>query len=170
LSTIDLTESTLRDVWARFLQYAGEKYPILAKHLSYSSSHAIFGPNSLVIKFSPVYSDSKATCEAEANVQRIQDGFKRVTGRAVAVRFEVDASAAARPMANGAVVGTGSGAVVPPPGDRKRALSTLPLFRKATEALGAQIWHVDDDFNPTAPRPVVPPNKDRDPETDTEEG
>ena len=31
---------------------------------------------------------------------------------------------------------------------------TLPLFKKANEALGAQIWHLDDEFNPEAkPKP-----------------
>ena len=32
--------------------------------------------------------------------------------------------------------------------DRKKQLMGLPLFRRANETLGAQIWHVDDGFNP----------------------
>jgi len=42
----------------------------------------------------------------------------------------------------------------------------LPLFRKAGEALGAQIWHVDDEFNPAAPprRPGETSTPDSDPE------
>jgi DNA polymerase-3 subunit gamma/tau len=152
LSTVPLTESTLHDVWARFLQYAGEKYPILAKHLSFSSSHANFGPNSLVIRFPTAYSDAREACAAEANAQRIQDALRRVTGQTVAVKFETDATAAARTP-------SGPSAPAPPPTDRKRSLAALPLFKKASEALGAQIWHVDDDFNPTAPPRT---NKDRD--------
>jgi DNA polymerase-3 subunit gamma/tau len=163
LSTDALTKSTLRDVWGRFLRYTGEKYPILAKHLSFSSSYAIFGPNSLAIKFPPAYSEARANCESEANAQRIQEALKRVTGQTVTVRFEVDASALAQPVANGPPV--------VPVADRKRALSALPLFKKAGEALGAQIWHMDDDFNPAAPpRPASQPNKDQNPETDTDEG
>jgi DNA polymerase-3 subunit gamma/tau len=165
LSTVELTDSTLSDAWARFLQYTGEKYPILAKHLNFSSSHAIFGPNSLVIRFSTAYSDSRSACEADANAQRIQEALKRVTGRAVAVRFETDAAA---PVATN---GTPAPAV---PVDPKRALASLPLFKKASEALGAQIWHVDPEFNPGAPRPAQrtnpEPNTRADTDEDTDEG
>jgi DNA polymerase-3 subunit gamma/tau len=161
LSTTGLTESTLRDVWGRFLRYAGEKYPILAKHLSFSSSYAIFGPNSLVIRFPAAYREARVACEAEAGVQRIQEALKRVTGQAIAVRFDTDASAPAVAVP----------APVPAPVDPKRSLAVLPLFKKASEALGAQIWHVDPDFNPIAPPRQAPQgNTDRDPETDTDEG
>ena len=127
LSTLSLTESTLRDVWERFLQHIGEKYLILAKHLSLASSYAISGPNSLVIRFPSAYRESRVACEAEASAQRIQDALKRVTGQAIAVRFESDASAAAHAVANGAARSAA-------PADRKRSLSSLPLFKKASEA------------------------------------
>jgi hypothetical protein len=42
--------------------------------------------------------------------------------------------------------------------DRKKQLMWLPLFRKAGEALGAQIWHVDEDFNPAVPSRTAGPN------------
>jgi hypothetical protein len=49
--------------------------------------------------------------------------------------------------------------------DRKKQLMGLPLFRKAGEALGAQIWHVDDDFNPVAPSRTANGNpQDTDPD------
>jgi DNA polymerase-3 subunit gamma/tau len=159
-STLELNASTLPEVWVRFLQYTGEKYPILAKHLSFCSSHAIFGPNSLVIRFPPAYSESRTTCEAESGVQRIQEALRRVTGQAVAVRFEADAATAvpAAPQPAASLVA-----------DDKRSLSALPLFRKAIEVFGAQIRHVDPDFNPAAPpRPAAQPNRDS--ETDTDEG
>ena len=44
----------------------------------------------------------------------------------------------------------------------------LPLFRKAGEALGAQIWHVDDDFNPVARR-ADRSDKDQDTDADPDE-
>jgi hypothetical protein len=34
--------------------------------------------------------------------------------------------------------------------ERRKLLMTLPLFRKANEVLGAQIWHLDEEFNPAA--------------------
>jgi hypothetical protein len=38
----------------------------------------------------------------------------------------------------------------PSGGDHKKSLQALPLFKKAAESLGAQIWHVDEGFNPMA--------------------
>jgi hypothetical protein len=53
--------------------------------------------------------------------------------------------------------------------DRKRTLQALPLFKKANEALGAQIWHVDEDFNPVVPpRPAKPKPEDTELPTDEE--
>jgi hypothetical protein len=45
----------------------------------------------------------------------------------------------------------------------------LPLFKKAADVLGAQIWHMDDDFNPAAPPSVPATETDSEPETDPEE-
>jgi hypothetical protein len=36
---------------------------------------------------------------------------------------------------------------------RKRDLMQLPIFKKAAEVLGAQIYGADDEFNPVAPLP-----------------
>ncbi len=168
LSTVPLTESTLHAVWVRFLQQAEEKAPILAKHLNLSSSYAIFGPNSLAIRFPSGYSHAYDACANENGIQRFQEILRRVTGQTIAIRVELD-RAAVTPERNG------NGSVPPPPApmDKKRSLAALPLFKKASEALGAQIWHVDDDFNPTtAPRPVPKAAKDQDTDADdnTEEG
>jgi DNA polymerase-3 subunit gamma/tau len=141
----------------------GEKSPILAKHLSFSSSHATFGPNSLVIRFPSCYADAREACAAEAGTQRIVDALRRVTGQLIAVKFEVDTSAAAR-----ATISAASASATLAPTDRKKSLAALPLFKKAGEALGAQIWHVDDDFNPLAP-PQAKRNKDQGSEANTDE-
>ena len=165
LSTVALTESALPDVWARFLQYMGERSPILAKQLSFSSSHAILGPNALAIRFPAVYSDAREACAGESAVQRMQDALKRVTGQAITIRLETDARAEAP---NGTLP-----TVVQQPADRKRSLTSLPMFKRASEVLGAQVWHVDDDFNPVAPpRPDAKPDngEDEDTETATDEG
>jgi hypothetical protein len=50
-------------------------------------------------------------------------------------------------------------------GERRKQLMGLPLFKKAGESLGAQIWHVDEDFNPTTPpQPATDPAPDADPD------
>jgi DNA polymerase-3 subunit gamma/tau len=153
LSTLALSDSTVHDVWARFVQHIEQKAPLLAKPLSFSSSYANSGPNALVIRFPVAYTDAKNICGTEASVQRLQDALKRITGHAVAVRTETDTSAAARPTAPVAPAAL-------QPTDRKRSLGSLPLFKKASDVLGAQIWHVDDDFNPVAPRPELGAPKD----------
>jgi DNA polymerase-3 subunit gamma/tau len=161
-STIPLTESSLQAVWGRFLHYTGEKSPILAKHLSFSSSYATFGPNSLVIRFPVGYTDARDACAAEGNVQRLQESLRRVTGQPINVKFETDPTPVSRPT-------PGLAAATPAPtgqADRKKTLAALPLFKKASETLGAQIWHVDDEFNPTAPPRT---NKDGNTEANTDE-
>ncbi|MBN9120391.1 MAG: DNA polymerase III subunit gamma/tau [Planctomycetes bacterium] len=166
-STVALTESSLPEVWGRFLHYAGQKSPILAKHLSFASSHATFGPNSLVIRFPAGYRDAREACAAESGVQRIQDALRRITGQQIAVKFETDASPAAQPA--------NSAAPAPPvfaPTNRKKTLESLPLFKKARESLGAEIRAIDDDFNPfAAPRPArTGKDQDEDSGTNTDEG
>jgi DNA polymerase-3 subunit gamma/tau len=149
LSTIPLTESNLPEVRERFLRCMQEKFPILANHLKFASSYATFGPNALAIRFAPGYNLQQDACGADAAKQRIEETLKRITGHPVTVRIEKDASAAAAP-------GPMPTAILAPvqASDRKKQLQALPLFQKASQALGAQIWHVDDDFNPvTPPRP-----------------
>jgi DNA polymerase-3 subunit gamma/tau len=161
-SMIPLTESTLNEVRDRFLRYMQEKFPILANHLRFTSSYATFGPNSpntLAIRFPPGYNLHQDACGNEAGLQRIQESLRRVTGQAVQVRVEVDPQAKAPEQAGAAPV-----AVLAQAGDRKKHLQALPLFKKASQALGAQIWHVDDEFNPVAPPRVDPDEKDEGPE------
>jgi DNA polymerase-3 subunit gamma/tau len=164
-ATLPLTEATLREVWERFTAVASEKSPILANHLRFASSYAIFGPNSLAIRFPVGYSQPYTACVGESSVQRFQDLLRRVTGQPAVIRFELDrtATAPAEPPARTASA--------PPAGDRKKSLAALPLFKKAAEALGAQVWHVDEDFNPAAvPRPAQPAAPAADADTTTEPG
>jgi len=45
-----------------------------------------------------------------------------------------------------------------------KRLMTLPLFKKAGDTLGAQIWHVDDEFNPDAPPKPTTATTEHDPD------
>jgi DNA polymerase-3 subunit gamma/tau len=160
-ATVPLTESTLHDVWERFIQYATKTYPLLAKQLSQYSSYAIFGPNALAVYFPAGYDAQRASCASEANTQRLQDALRKVTGQAVAVKFERDPNLTAKPVAAPAAP------VVLAAGNSKHRLSTLPLFKKAAEVLGAEIRGIDDDFNPAA-APPAKTLKATDAETDEE--
>jgi DNA polymerase-3 subunit gamma/tau len=139
-STLELTESTLREVWQRLIRYLGEKSPILANHLKLASSPAIFGPNSLAIPFHHEYNHAREACSTDGNTRRIAEALAHLTGRPVTVRFDLAAGPPTipRPVAPGQ------------PADRKKQLGSLPLFKRAGEVLGAQIWHVDEEFNPAA--------------------
>lgn len=152
-----LTESSLPEVWRRVNRYLTEKAPMLATQLRMASLPAIFAPNSLAIRFSSEYNHAYEACDTEGNLRRVEDALLRVTGRPVKVHCDLVTDAAPTPL--------GDVPVPPPPpaGDRKKQLMGLPLFRKAGEALGAQIWHVDEDFNPVAPpRPAGPAEDDPD--------
>ncbi len=159
--SISLTESTLPEVREHFLRYMQDKFPILANHLRLASSYAISGPNSLVIRFGPGYTLHQEACSNEAGLQRIQESLRRVTGQAIQVRVELDSRASAPEKA--APVATLSQA-----GDRKKLLQSLPLFKKASQSLGAQIWHVDDEFNPAAPPRAEQGENDEKPESEEE--
>lgn len=165
LSTLELKDLTLPDVWERFLQYTEEKFPILAKHLKFASSYAIFGPNALAIRFPLSYNLQYEACANETSILRMQESLKRVTGATITIRVDVDRNAVVKPEVAGAANTSA------PVMDRKKSLQALPLFKKASEALGAQIWHVDDDFNPIAPPRAARPNPavGEDSETETAE-
>jgi DNA polymerase-3 subunit gamma/tau len=136
---------------------------MLASHLKFAILPAIFGPNSLVIRFPAEYNQAYEVCDREENLRRIAEILERECGRPIQVNCElVTGSLPTSSQDSNGAMGT------PRPtqtGDRKKLLMGLPLFRKAGEALGAQIWHVDDDFNPVAaPRPAAAPEPDSDPD------
>ncbi len=149
VTTQELTEATLSEVWQRLLQYLNEKSPILAIHLKSALPPAIFGPNALAIRFHSSYNQAYEACKTEHNQQRLQDSLRKLLGKTATVRIETvggpnpEASKAAPIVA------------VAPVGDRKRSLQALPFFKKAAESLGAQIWEVDGGFNPAAPPPIA---------------
>ncbi len=148
-ATLPLTESTLPELWQRLIRYLSDRSPILAKHLNLANPPAIFGPNSLVIHFHTEYNHAREACASEANTKRIEDALAKLTGQPAQVRFE---------QVGGPVRGGGPNPAANANGtpDRKKQLLNLPLFKKASESLGAQIWHVDDEFNPDAPARPTP--------------
>jgi DNA polymerase-3 subunit gamma/tau len=147
---VPLSAATLADVWGTLVQFLADKSPILANHLKFALPPAIFGPNSLAIRFHSSYNDAREACATEFNLQKLQDALRKVTGQAVTVRVEA---------VGGPTPAAARAAAPPPPQptDRRKQLMRLPLFQKAADALGAQIWHADDDFNPVAPPPTAKP-------------
>jgi DNA polymerase-3 subunit gamma/tau len=160
--TLTLTEETLPEVWRRLLHLLADRSPILANHLKFALPPAIFGPNSLAIRFHSSYNHAYEACATDQNLQRLQDGLRKLTGQPCVVRFETPVSG---PPPAGTKT-TPPAPVANQAAERKKQLMGLPLFKKASEALGAQIWHVDDEFSPTAapPRPAARTSTEDDPE------
>ena len=154
---LELTEQTLSEVWVRFTRLLADRSPILANHIKSSLTPAIFGPNSLAIRFGSGYTHAYEASATEQNVARMQEVLGRVTGKPGLVRVE---------LVSGSPASTSRPAAPPsnPAAERKKQLMALPLFKKAAEALGAQIWHMDEDFNPNAspPKPLTPVEPDED--------
>jgi DNA polymerase-3 subunit gamma/tau len=140
-----LTETTVAEIWKRLNRYLSEKSPLLANHLKLANLPAIFGPNSLAIRFTSEYNHDYEACANEVNTRKILDGLQKVTGQAMNVRFELTTE----PSPGGSMRAATSPAVQA--ADLRKQLANMPIFRKAGEVLGAQIWHVDEEFNPVAP-------------------
>ncbi|VTT96659.1 dna polymerase iii subunit gamma tau : DNA polymerase III, subunit gamma/tau OS=Singulisphaera acidiphila (strain ATCC BAA-1392 / DSM 18658 / VKM B-2454 / MOB10) GN=Sinac_1310 PE=4 SV=1: DNA_pol3_delta2: DNA_pol3_gamma3 [Gemmataceae bacterium] len=163
-SSLALSESTLTEVWRRLLVGLSERSPILGSQIKSANSYAIFGPNTLAIRFTAEYNHVYEACNTESNTRRIEEVLKAVTGSPAQVRLERVAGAGSK---NGAA---DAGVSVVGAADRKKQLMNLPLFQKASQMLGAQIWHVDDEFDPAAPPRVAPratTDEDDDPPADT---
>jgi DNA polymerase-3 subunit gamma/tau len=155
---LTLTESELPELWQRLIVLLGEKWPILANHLKMAISPAISGPNSLAIRFPSSYNYLREACATEVSLQRIQEALRQLTGQSLMVTVEIVYD----PQVEAAV---NQPAATPRPGDQRKYLLSLPLFKKAAESLGAQLWHVDDEFNPAATRRHSP-NPGSESETD----
>lgn len=159
LSTLTLSENTVPEVWQRLIRYLSEKSPILANQLKLAIQPAIFGPNALAIRFPSGYNHAYEACLTEGNTLRIQDGLQKVTGHPITLRME---------MASGGTPGNSqehsNDSPTNPAAERRKRLMTLPLFKKAGDTLGAQIWHVDDEFNPDAPPKPTTATTEHDPD------
>jgi DNA polymerase-3 subunit gamma/tau len=151
-----MNASSLAALWDRVNRHASERFPMLASHLKLANLPAIFGPNMLVIRFQSEYNQAYEMCDADENIRRIEEILLRECGEPIKVACELvtDSGPERRPSQS-----VPSASPRPVQGsDRKKQLMGLPLFRKAGEALGAQIWHVDEDFNPAVPSRTAGPN------------
>jgi DNA polymerase-3 subunit gamma/tau len=158
--TLPFVETGLPELWQRLVSNLSEKSPILANQLKTAVQPAIFGPNTLVIRFPSGYNHACESCATEVNTARIQDALQKITGQRIAIQLEVSSGSItgepAQPTSN---------PPINPAIERKKLLMSLPIFRKASEALGAQIWHVDEDFDPNA-QPKLNTSKLEDAEED----
>jgi DNA polymerase-3 subunit gamma/tau len=154
---VHLSPDTLPQVWEEVLNQVG---PILASVLRKTQLPAIFGPNTLVLRFPSSYNSERQYCQD--NVAQVEAVFARMTGRAWNVRIE-SASGDADSAKNMA-------------GDtenqqsryrRQRAAAAKePLIKRAMETLGAQFVDIDEGFGSA---PASSANRSEEPEREEPE-
>jgi DNA polymerase-3 subunit gamma/tau len=144
---LPLSEESLPRVWQEVLAQAG---PMLARELEKAGAPAIFGPNTLVLRFEPRYNAQREYCSEPTRVQRIEGLLRQITGHACQLRIEsVGSGAVAAPPEVAADATTSQ-----PRSRLKRAdVAHEPLLRRAADVLGAQVVHREEGFG-AAPGPA----------------
>ncbi len=154
-AVIPLTPDTLSQVWPEILAQVG---PILARELNRASLPAIFGPNHLVIQFSPAYNQQREYCADPGRTQRVQDALKRVTGQDWILRIET------APGQNGHAPAAPSAPPSAPAVPHPPAALQHPLIQRALDVLEAKLVQVDERFGQTAPAGTDDADTPSDPE------
>jgi DNA polymerase-3 subunit gamma/tau len=135
---VELTETSLRDVWAQTLSLIGS---IHARELERAGFPAIFAPNTLVLSFPAAYNQSQEFCQEPERLGRIEAALRKVTGQSWKLRLETLPG-------NGAI---NRDPPVPAPPVRPRQngaeeAERVPIVRRAIDLMGARVIRVDDGF------------------------
>ncbi|MFO0849032.1 MAG: DNA polymerase III subunit gamma/tau [Gemmataceae bacterium] len=155
---VEVTAQNWPSVWDRVRQQLG---PVQRSALELAGLPATSGPNSLAIHFPADYGSAYDAVASEAGTDAIRRSLKQVTGRDWSVRVD------RRPANPAGMPAGGSGLAPTPRPDRRKALLDLPLFKRAADALGAQLVRVEDGFDPLAtPQAVGPAGPAPDPDPD----
>jgi DNA polymerase-3 subunit gamma/tau len=151
--TLVLTAETLPEVWGRVLGQVGV---LLAADLKKANLPAIFGPNTLAIRFPEAYTKAKDNCQTASNVARVEDALKKVTGRVWTLRIEAIPTTA---VGSAALVSVPEAPppVRPPRRNYREDAEQEPLVKRALELMGAQFLRVDEGFG-TKPAEVKLPS------------
>ena len=139
---LPLTAETLTAVWHETLARIG---PFLASALRNKAQPAIFGPNALVIQFPGRYNDDYGRCQEPANVAKLEEGLRKITGQACKVRFEILTPATAPSATTTPVVADAETAQAR---SRRQKLEAeqIPLLKSAMDLLGAEVLEKPDGF------------------------
>jgi hypothetical protein len=86
MKSLPLNEELLPRIWRDVLAQAG---PMLARELEKAGLPAVFGPNTLVLRFEPRYNAQREYCSEPTRVQRIEGLLRHVTGHACQLRVEL---------------------------------------------------------------------------------
>jgi hypothetical protein len=147
-SELALTAENLPQIW---LQTLAQTPPMMRSELEKAGVPAIFGPNTLVLRFGSEYNSQREYCQDPRRVEKLEGVVRSLTGQTVTLRIESGGGgpeAANRPAAAAEETDNSQ--------SRHR--------RQRDEAQRAQIVRVDEGFG-AAPGPSA----ERAEETDREE-
>jgi DNA polymerase-3 subunit gamma/tau len=149
-----LTTDNLARVWSQVVQKVGV---ILGRSLERGGIPAIFGPNTLVLRFPIEYNPAKEHCQDASSTAVVEAALRELTGQSWVVRVE---SVGGVPAPAGPPEAAPTIAPSQASRDRRNPreeAEKLPLVKRAIDVLGASFQRVDDGFGaPGAPRPVAP--------------
>jgi DNA polymerase-3 subunit gamma/tau len=154
-----LSPDSVPQVWEQVINQVG---PMLASVLKKAQLPAIFGPNTLVLRFPSSYNSEREHCQQPANVARVEEVLRRITAHGWNVRIE-------------STGGDGESAKKAPDDTenpqsryRRQRVEAMnePLVRRAMEVLGAQLVDVDEGFGLA---PGTPPDRGDEPDSEEHE-
>lgn len=109
---------------------------MLAGDLARANQPAIFGPNTVVIRFPSGYNRQYVTCAETGRQKKIQDALCRVTGETWAVRFEAEADKPGEAPLDATL----------PVAPKSSLASSDPLIDAIKVSLDARIMRMDEGF------------------------
>jgi len=121
---------------------------MLALQLERAGLPAIFGPNTLALRFPSHYNGEQTYCQEPSRVSRLEEILKKVLGRPTSLRIE--GAPAVGPTER--LTPPSENSTSPPRVRRnpKEEAEKEPLVRRALDVLGAQIVRADEDFGTQA--------------------
>jgi DNA polymerase-3 subunit gamma/tau len=138
-ATTALTEETLPQLWPEIMRTVGR---MMASEVEKAGIPAIFGPNTLVLRFPPEYNAAREYCQEPGRVARLEEAVQKRTGQRWLLRVDASSSSAAPPPVE-------PPRTMPPRPRRnpREEAEKEPLIKRALDVLGAQIVRVDDGFD-----------------------
>jgi DNA polymerase-3 subunit gamma/tau len=141
-----LVAETVNLVWSQVLSQVG---PLLANELGKAQEVAIFGPNSLVIRFPASYNLGENHYLDQTRVARIEQVLQKITGQACSLRLESSGGITPAAVSSTPVAEEPESSQSRSRRSRAEAIQQ-PLVTRAMEVLGAQIVQMDDGFGASA--------------------
>lgn len=136
-----LSPQSLPQIWGQTL---AQTPPMMRSELEKAGVPAIFGPNTLVLRFPSEYNAQREHCQDPKRVERVEGLLQELTGQAITLRIESGGATAPPKEQPAAPHETDSSQSR----SRRQRDETLqePLVKRAVEALGAQVVRVDEGF------------------------